>query len=62
MGYDIDLCTLPENQKEELKCALCLDILENPKILIPCGHTYCEHCLDDHIRERNTCPGKNLTL
>ena len=31
MGHDIELCTLPENQKEELKCPLCLDILDNPK-------------------------------
>ena len=57
MGYDIDLCTLPENQKEELKCPLCLDILENPKFITSCGHTYCERCLDRLILERNVCPG-----
>ena len=60
MGFDFDLCTLPRNQKEELKCPLCLDILENPKILIPCGHTYCETCLDDLTLGRNACPGKYL--
>ena len=58
MGYDIDLCILPENQKDELKCPLCLDILENPKIVIPCGHTYCENCLERSLRERNACPGE----
>ena len=62
MGYDIDLCTLPEHQKEELKCPLCLDILENPKFITSCGHTYCERCLDRLILERNVCPGKNLRL
>ena len=62
MGYDIDLCTLPQNQKEELKCPLCLDILENPKFITSCGHTYCERCLDALILERNVCPGKNLNF
>ena len=39
MGYPIDQCCLPDDQKEELKCELCLDILENPKSLVPCVGT-----------------------
>ena len=46
MGYPIDLCCLPEDQKEELKCCLCLDILENPITLVPCGHSFCKEHID----------------
>ena len=53
MGYPIDQCCLPDDQKEELKCELCLDILENPKTLVPCGHAFCE----EHIEEISVCPG-----
>ena len=54
MGYPIDLCCLPEDQKEELKCCLCLDILEDPITLVPCGHSFCK----EHIEALTNCPGK----
>ncbi|CAH1783970.1 unnamed protein product, partial [Owenia fusiformis] len=31
-----------------LTCAICLDVYKSPKIL-PCVHTFCEKCLDNHI-------------
>ena len=34
-----------EKIKEEITCALCLDILEQPRIL-PCYHVYCKSCLE----------------
>merc|ERR1711925_56555 len=43
---------------EEGECALCLQVMEDP-IQIPCGHTFCQLCLDDYVlSERNDakCP------
>ena len=34
-----------EKIKQEITCALCLDILEQPRIL-PCHHVYCKDCLE----------------
>ncbi|XP_050388924.1 tripartite motif-containing protein 2-like [Patella vulgata] len=30
-------------------CSICLEDFTKPKIL-PCFHTFCEHCIDDHIK------------
>lgn len=38
-----------------LKCGICLDRYENPKVL-PCLHTFCERCLESYI------PAESLTL
>merc|ERR1711925_62897 len=32
---------------EEGECAFCLQVMEDP-IQIPCGHTFCQSCLDDY--------------
>ena len=39
-----------EKIKEEITCALCLDILEQPRIL-PCHHVYCNDCLGSIARK-----------
>uniref|UniRef100_A0A8C6TR64 E3 ubiquitin/ISG15 ligase TRIM25-like n=1 Tax=Neogobius melanostomus TaxID=47308 RepID=A0A8C6TR64_9GOBI len=33
--------------QETLTCAICLEVLKDP-VTIPCGHSYCRRCIDDH--------------
>nr|XP_054770893.1 E3 ubiquitin-protein ligase TRIM56-like [Lytechinus pictus] len=42
---------------EELKCALCLDQLKNPRLLI-CIHSFCEDCLETYYKKENHSVGK----
>ncbi|XP_041483117.1 uncharacterized protein LOC121429922 [Lytechinus variegatus] len=42
---------------EELKCALCLDLLKNPRLLI-CIHSFCEDCLETYYKKENHSVGK----
>ncbi|KAA8894406.1 SNF2 family N-terminal domain-containing protein [Sphaerosporella brunnea] len=32
-------------QSESLECPVCLDVSDNPSIVIPCGHLFCKECL-----------------
>ncbi|KAL6045526.1 Tripartite motif-containing protein 72 [Balamuthia mandrillaris] len=41
---------------EELKCAICFDLLRNPVITKECGHTFCQHCFDRSFTAKPTCP------
>ncbi|KAK7474362.1 hypothetical protein BaRGS_00034410 [Batillaria attramentaria] len=47
------------DRNEALTCALCLDIYTSPKLL-PCHHTFCQHCLEDlaakHPHNNFPCP------
>ena len=43
----------------KLECPVCLEYFQTPKIL-PCGHTYCDHCLKSIIKDSElTCPECN---
>ncbi|ORX41893.1 hypothetical protein BCR36DRAFT_338574 [Piromyces finnis] len=42
------------NTIEMLKCGICLDILLDPKIVEPCGHSFCNHCL--RLLQTRVCP------
>jgi len=42
------------NTIEMLKCGICLDILLDPKIVEPCGHSFCNHCL--RMLQTRICP------
>jgi len=42
------------NTIEMLKCGICLDILLDPKIVEPCGHSFCNHCL--RMLQTRFCP------
>ncbi|XP_050388922.2 tripartite motif-containing protein 2-like [Patella vulgata] len=40
---------MAERVDDTHSCSICLEDFTNPKIL-PCFHTFCEHCIDDHIK------------
>jgi len=42
------------NTIDMLKCGICLDILLDPKIVEPCGHSFCNHCL--RLLQTRICP------
>ena len=58
MGYDYDSCILEDGLKEELKCACCGDIFESATEIIPCGHNFCNDCLNQVNQNNSACPRK----
>ncbi|CAH1237945.1 TRIM3 [Branchiostoma lanceolatum] len=40
-----------EQIHEELTCSICLELFTRPKVL-PCQHTFCQDCLQDHAEVR----------
>ncbi|XP_078695052.1 uncharacterized protein LOC144923994 [Branchiostoma floridae x Branchiostoma belcheri] len=51
------LFSLGTHFKEELSCSICLELFTRPKML-PCQHTFCQDCLQDHAGSGGTfqCP------
>ncbi|XP_078661420.1 uncharacterized protein LOC144905568 [Branchiostoma floridae x Branchiostoma belcheri] len=49
--------------KEELSCSICLELFTRPKML-PCQHTFCQDCLQDHAGRGGTfqCPNCRLQV
>ncbi len=45
--------------KEEI-CSICLDL--NPYFMTECGHYFHEHCIDQWLRKKNSCPNCNSTI
>nr|XP_054770892.1 E3 ubiquitin-protein ligase TRIM56-like [Lytechinus pictus] len=43
--------------REEVKCAICLNRLKNPRLLI-CIHSFCEDCLETYYKKENSSVGK----
>jgi len=50
----VESMDLLNNTIEMMKCGICLDILLNPKIVEPCGHSFCNHCL--RLLQVRVCP------
>ncbi|KAG7454163.1 bifunctional E2/E3 enzyme R795-like isoform 3 [Solea senegalensis] len=43
-------------QQEDFCCSVCLDVLSDP-VTIPCGHSYCLGCIQDHWNGvQHSCP------
>lgn len=42
------ICTLSEEQVQSLKCPICKDVYNIPKI-VKCSHIFCKACLDQYI-------------
>ncbi|KAI8493586.1 hypothetical protein Bbelb_285070 [Branchiostoma belcheri] len=49
--------------REELSCSICLELFTRPKML-PCQHTFCQDCLQDHASRRTPfqCPNCRLQV
>eukprot|EP00058_Branchiostoma_floridae_P005894 XP_002591382.1 hypothetical protein BRAFLDRAFT_86889 [Branchiostoma floridae] len=49
--------SLGEQISEELACSICLELFTRPKVL-PCQHTFCRDCLQDHAGKKKhlKCP------
>ncbi|CAH1274534.1 TRIM71 [Branchiostoma lanceolatum] len=49
--------SLKREVHEELSCSICLELFTRPKVL-PCQHTFCQDCLQDHAGRGGTfqCP------
>ncbi|XP_066295127.1 tripartite motif-containing protein 3-like [Branchiostoma lanceolatum] len=49
--------------REELSCSICLELFTRPKVL-PCQHTFCQDCLQDHAGRGGTfqCPNCRLQV
>ena len=45
-------------------CAICLDVLFQPKIVSCCGHSFCANCIGRVARDRKPCPlcGRHFVL
>eukprot|EP00835_Amoeboradix_gromovi_P005247 NODE_476_length_7980_cov_0.328258.p6 type:complete len:146 gc:universal NODE_476_length_7980_cov_0.328258:5022-4585(-) len=46
----------PISTSDKVQCIICLDDCKSPAILIPCGHTYCEGCIETWLLENEACP------
>ncbi len=63
-GYEIDrFVNLSPNEKVELICSICQDILRCPVVTNCCLQSFCDDCIKDWLKDNNTCPydRKNLT-
>lgn len=47
-----------EIKKSDQSCVICIDDIKEKKTVIelPCNHQFCENCLIDWFKEKNTCP------
>ena len=51
MGIDSDLVI--GDLEKEFQCAICHDILENPKEIKNCEHIFCNGCIEEWLKEKD---------
>lgn len=54
MGYDLERFTVDIDQ--ELKCPICCGVLEDPMQGNGCEHAYCNKCINEWMKNSETCP------
>ena len=47
----------PTQVSEQTMCAICFEIMLEPKTVIPCGHSFCKACLEQQQTECAECRG-----
>ena len=56
MGWDSNRFTEQDSIMDDLKCSICMDILEEP-VQAPCEHTFCKTCIQNWLDQGNrSCP------
>ena len=50
-------CKMATSVNDELKCAICLELFQDPRIL-PCLHTFCRECIQHSLNKNRSlkCP------
>ena len=43
----------------DLSCQKCMNLMTNPVTMIPCGHSFCKHCIDGDVEE---CPACDMEI
>ena len=62
-GYEKSrFANLNSSEEEELKCGICLRILNDPMVTQYCRQTYCEGCIKQWLTGNYTCPNDRKCL
>lgn len=58
MGLSDDQLANPESVSETLRCAICIEVLEQPVYCSgnPCQHVFCLECIERALATRQRCP------
>lgn len=54
MGFDTQ--RFPNGVDEELICAICGGVLQNPLQIPSCEHTFCQKCIEEWLLQAQICP------
>jgi hypothetical protein len=54
MGYDSE--RFPHPISDDLKCMICLDVLEDPQECQTCQTSFCSSCIQSWSKKKNSCP------
>ncbi|CAG2101140.1 unnamed protein product [Medioppia subpectinata] len=56
-GYDSDrFVGLTQEDEHELSCAICKNILLEPRVIQCCQQTFCKHCITEWFKRSPLCP------
>eukprot|EP00245_Coleochaete_scutata_P000993 TRINITY_DN11217_c0_g1_i2.p1 TRINITY_DN11217_c0_g1~~TRINITY_DN11217_c0_g1_i2.p1 ORF type:complete len:943 (+),score=219.81 TRINITY_DN11217_c0_g1_i2:371-3199(+) len=47
---------------KELHCSICSQVFDDPKVAVPCGHTFCGKCINQVLKAEAACPTCNKSL